>query len=100
MELAKPGGCEKEASIRADCRTRGEEKNQPGIVDVNRLAQKLVEHPDLQSISEEKRVECVVSLLVMTGCDFTSHISGSIKPASLACSSRMPTSCVARVLTL
>jgi hypothetical protein len=71
-------------------RTRGEEKNQPGIVDVKRLAQKLVEHPDLQSISEEKRVECVVSLLVMTGCDFTSYISDSIKPASLACSFRMP----------
>lgn len=48
------------------------------------MAQRLVGHPDLQTIPEEKRIESIVSLFVLAGCDFVTHISGFNKATFLA----------------
>jgi hypothetical protein len=53
----------------------GEEANQPGIVDVNKLVDVLRRHPDLQTIDEGRRFRNIISLFVSTGCDFVSFFS-------------------------
>lgn len=59
------------------------EANRPGIVNVNQLVDAIRLHPDLESIEESRRVECLVSLFVFTGCDFVSFFNGISKTTFL-----------------
>jgi hypothetical protein len=80
--LGAGAGQEKQIYVQIS-RSRGEEANQPGIVDVNKLVGVLRRHPDLQTIDERRRVLCIVSLFVFTGCDFVSFFSGVSKKTFL-----------------
>jgi hypothetical protein len=72
------GGGRKQAYVQIS-RSQGEEANQPGIVDVNRLVAEIEGHTDLQKIEARRRLQCLVSLLVLTGCDLVSFFSGISK---------------------
>lgn len=72
------GGERKQAYVQIS-RLHGEEANQPGIVDVNQLVAEIEGHPDLQEIEARRRVQCLVSLFVLTGCDFVSFFNGISK---------------------
>jgi hypothetical protein len=58
---------------------RGDEGRDAAFVDVNGLTNSIEGHVDLQVVEAGKRVECIVSLFVPTGCDFVSFISGISK---------------------
>jgi hypothetical protein len=60
-------------------RRPGPDQNVPDIININQLASKIEDHPDLQPIPRHKRVASVVTLYALTGCDFVSFFHGISK---------------------
>lgn len=64
-------GQEKQAFVQIR-RPDGKDNLVPDVIDVSLLAQRLQEFEPLVAIPVERRVDSVVSLFVLTGCDFVS----------------------------
>jgi hypothetical protein len=55
----------------------------PDFIDMGRMHECILNHPQLQAIPLGKRVSTIVSLYVLTGCDYVSFIHGISKSAFL-----------------